>query len=187
MSFDVLVDSWIGSNTINSNFGDDPEVWVGVFSYGEVKVQRRTLLWFDISALPADAIVDSATLELVQIRADGEESYQIWPHQITGGWAEEEVTWENAPFSVSAGDPATSLDTAPGVEIWGVSGIVQAWQAGAGNFGILLSGDGTTVGTRAFRSAENSGVPPRLNIYYHQPADETPEPPARVYLPLVMK
>jgi hypothetical protein len=181
MSFEVSYDSWTSSNTSETNNGDDVDLWVGVFSYGTVKVERRMLLWFDISGLPAGAIMDSATLELSQTRADGAESYQIWPHEVSGNWQEDEVTWQNAPPYISAGDPATTVDYESGVyKLWDVTKIVQSWLAGAENNGILLAGDGTTVGTRVFRSRENISEPGLLTITYHMPENTT-----YLYLPLV--
>lgn len=180
MTFDASYDAYISSNTADVNYGDDVELWVGLFSSGATQVRRQTLLWFDISALPAEAIIDSATLELAQIQADGETAYQIWPHQVTGAWAEATVTWASAPAAASAGDPAATLTYDPGVKTWDVSHIVQTWQAGAQNLGILLLGDATTVGYRVFRSRENSGGPGHLTIHYHISGADTPTPTATV-------
>lgn len=183
MTFEAAYDSWISSNTSDTNNGDDVDLWVGVFSYGVVKVERRMLLWFDISNLPGGVIIDSAVLELWQTRADGAQSYQIWPHEITGDWEEGEVTWQNAPPYVSRGDPPTTVDYEPGVyKLWDVTNIVQAWQTGAENNGILLAGDGTTVGTRVFRSRENIMEPGQLTIYYQYPKFEN-----MLCLPLVIR
>lgn len=179
MSFEVSYDSWISSNTSENNYGDDKELWVGVFSYGVQKVERQTLLWFDISGLPEGAVVDGAVLEMSQTRADGVESYQIWPYMITGEWQEGEVTWQNAPNAFNLGDPAASLDYTPGIKSWDVTKIVQDWQADPQYNGILLAGDGTTVGTRVFRSRENISFPGLLTISYHMMG-------SAVYLPLII-
>lgn len=180
MSFEVSYDSWISSNTSENNYGDDKELWVGVFSYGVQKVERQTLLWFDISGLPEGAVVDGAVLEMSQTRADGVESYQIWPYKITGEWQEDGVTWQNAPNAFNLGDPAASLDYAPGIKSWDVTKIVQDWQTDQQINGILLAGDGTSVGTRVFRAHENIGDPPRLRIDYHRTSFE-------LYLPLIIQ
>lgn len=183
MTFEAAYDSWISSNTPDTNHGDDVDLWVGVFSYGEVKVERRLLLWFDIYDLPPGAIIDSAELELWQTRADGEQSYQIWPHEITGDWEQGQVTWQNAPPFVAVGDPPTSVDYTPGVyKQWDVTNIAKAWQAGDENNGILLAGDGTTVGTRVFRSSETIMEPGLLTIYFQYPEYDNLH-----YLPLVIK
>jgi hypothetical protein len=177
MSFDVVYDSWINADLTTTNYGADKELWVGLYDPQTGKTyERRTLLWFDIAALPADAIVDSATLELTQTAASGETSYPIWPYLLTSDWSEYTVTWNDQPSWVSAGDPSTTLDADPGVKTWDVSGIVQNWRKGAKNNGILLVGDGKTVGTRVFGSRESESAPGRLTIYYHEPEPDTPTP-----------
>jgi hypothetical protein len=177
MSFDVVYDSWINADLTTTNYGADKELWVGLYDPQTGKTyERRTLLWFDIAALPADAIVDSATLELTQTAASGETSYPIWPYLLTSDWSEYTVTWNDQPSWVSAGDPSTTVDADPGVKTWDVSGIVQNWRKGAKNNGILLVGDGKTVGTRLFGSRESESGPGRLTIYYHEPEPDTPTP-----------
>ena len=178
MSFDVGHDAWISSDTTGANYGYDKELWVGLVNPSAKTYEYRTLLWFDISALPADAIVDAAALELTQTAAEGEKTLRIWPYQITGGWDEYTVTWNSRPSSASAGDPATTVDMTSGLKQWDVSKIVQGWRAGAKINGILLTGDGTTVGTRVFGSRESESGPGRLTIYYHKPAADTATPTA---------
>ena len=56
MSFDVGYDSWINSDATGTNYGYDKELWVGLVDPSAKTYEFRTLLWFDISALPADPI-----------------------------------------------------------------------------------------------------------------------------------
>jgi len=167
-------DAWINADAITTNYGRDEDLWTGIFTYSGKMDERRLLVGFDISALPANAIVDSAQLKMTQTRASGAESYALWPYQITGAWGEYTVTWENRPAAISAGDPLLVVNAANGVKTWDVLRIVQAWQAGAPNHGILLLGDGTTVGARVYASREST--PGLLTINYHLSGSETPTP-----------
>jgi hypothetical protein len=169
-------DAWLNADAVTTNYGRDDDLWTGIFTYSGKMDERRLLVWFDISALPANAIVDSAQLEMTQTRASGAESYALWPYQITGAWGEYSVTWENRPAASSAGDPPVVVNAVSGVKSWDVTRMAQAWQAGAQNHGILLLGDGTTVGARVYASRESQDAPGRLTIHYHLPGNNTPTP-----------
>lgn len=167
-------DAWLNADAITTTYGNDDDLWTGIFTHSGKMDERRLLVWFDISGLPDNAIVDSALLEMTQTRASGVESYAIWPYQVTGAWGEYTVTWENRPVAVSAGDPPVTVNAADGVKTWDVTGIAQAWQAGAPNHGILLLGDGTTVGARVYASRESQEAHGHLTINYHLPGNVTP-------------
>lgn len=175
MTFLAARDAWINADAVQTTYGSLEELWVGINTFSGKMDQRQALVGFDISALPADAIVDSAALELTQTGHFSSQPCQIWPYQVTAAWEEYTVTWANRPASASAGDPPATLDATLGVETWDVTRIVQAWQAGAENHGILLTGDGVTAGARVFASRESTSVPGRLTITYHRPGD-TPTP-----------
>ncbi len=177
MTFNVIHDSWINADAVQTTYGSLEDLWAGINTYSGKQLERRALVRFDISALPADAIVDSAALELTLVDYFGTDlPCLIWPYQITGDWNEYAVTWQNAPASASAGDPAVNVSHTPGVKTWDVTKTVQAWRAGAPNYGILLLGDGVTVGARVFASRENPQGPGRLTIYYHRTGAETLTP-----------
>ena len=186
MSFEAARDSWINADAVTTTYGSLEDLWVGINTFSGKMDQRQALVGFDISALPADAIVDSAALELTQTNFFSDLPCQIWPYQIAGAWDEYTVTWATRPESASAGDPPVTLSASPGPKTWDVTRIVQAWQAGAENHGILLTGDGVTVGARIFAARESTSVPGRLAITYHRPGDP-PTPAYKSLLPLVMQ
>jgi len=187
MSFEATRDSWINADAVQTTYGSLEEMWVGINTYSGKMDQRQALVGFDISALPADAIVDGAVLELTQINHFSDLPCQIWPYQIAGAWDEYTVTWNNRPVSTSAGDPPVTLNASPGRKMWDVTKIVQAWQAGAENHGILLTGDGVTAGARIFASRESTSVPGRLTINYHRPGEPPTPAHKSLYLPLVLQ
>jgi hypothetical protein len=174
VSLDAQSDSWINADWVATNYGADKELWVGMYGQAGKAYERRTLLWFDVSALPAGALVDAAELELYQTAAYDTKYLDVWPLRIVDYWEEMAVTWSTQPPATSDGDPAQSLDMTAGTKSWSVTGIVQSWRGGAKNYGILLQGDGKTLGTRVFSSRESS--PGRLIITYHVPPPPTSTP-----------
>ena len=160
MSFGVARDSWINADAVTANYGADKELWVGLYNQAGKTYERRALLYFDISGLPADAIVDSAGLELSQVAAYDAAQLNIWPYQVVDYWDEASVTWSDSPPLASTGDPATTVDKSSGVKVWDVTKIVQSWRAGAKNYGILLAGDGKTLGHARFRFPRILSRPP---------------------------
>lgn len=167
-------DSWVDEAAPSATHGTDPELHVGRTSDQRAAYQRQTLVAFDLSKLPADASVTKATLELYQIKAAGAERYNIWPDAIFDGWNEMSVTWGGKPPASNVGDPPSTLDYSNGVKQWDVTKIVQNWAVGEiKNYGILLRGDGDTLGLRVFGSL-NGQVPPRLIIEYATRNTRTP-------------
>lgn len=70
-------DSWIYEGLPDTNYGHDKVLNVGRVSDQKSEYNARSLVWFDLSGVPAGAKVISATLELYQVEADGAERYTI--------------------------------------------------------------------------------------------------------------
>jgi len=173
-AFVATADSWINQNAPATNYGADKVLYVGRNSDQRVSYNLQTLLQFDLSSLPAGAIVTKAVLELYQINAAGATQYNIWPDGIMDPWAEATVTWSNRPTASDLGDSPVSLDLTNGWKGWDVTNIVRYWTDGKiRNNGILLRGDGDTLGWRAFGTRVDQN-PPILTIEYRLPATSTP-------------
>jgi len=166
-------DSWVNEGAPGTNYGAEPDLHVGRVSDQRLSYNRETLVQFELAGLPADATISSARLELFQIDAQGAERYTISPYAIFDPWDELKVVWGNKPSAFSLGDPASTLDIAGGWKTWDVTNIVQNWAVGEiQNYGILLLGDGDTLGLRVFSSRDNQQLPdmmPRLVIEYSLP------------------
>ncbi|MBO9523636.1 MAG: DNRLRE domain-containing protein [Nocardioidaceae bacterium] len=104
-------------------------------------------------------------------------------YRPTASWAPTTITWANQPavanvtppqYYLPHGGPAGSSCTAHGWAVWNVLSMVQAWQAGAGQYGFRLSAATPTASTdyREFRSMEGSGgvttYHPKLVITYNR-------------------
>jgi hypothetical protein len=170
-------DAWIDEYAPGENYGNDAELRVGRLFQKSDYYQLQTLLWFDLSKLPADATVIKAILELDQTSAYGDVPYPIWPYAISDGWEETAVTWKTQPPSLTEGDPESYLDTASGWKSWDVTKIVQAWAGGTmTNWGILLLGDKDKGEGLHIFSSRSGKTPPSLTIEYTTPPTATPTP-----------
>ncbi len=129
-------------------------------------------LEFDLTDLPADAVVTSATLDLWAEYNDGTLSIDA----INAPWDEATLTWSNRPssvypslavtYAISRGDPSGPCYWGC-VQTFDVTGIVQAWATGAiPNRGFQIVGDTGSVGWLMASSDNTSNPRPRLWIQY---------------------
>lgn len=128
---------------------------------------KRSLVRFDLAAIPSNARVQSATLSIYLYSADA--AHTVTVHRITQTWDENSVTWltfGNA-FDVSvSGSYATN---ATGWRTADVTTLVQSWVAGsAANFGLLLN-DPSPIGSGTYYSSEYGEVAlrPKLLVCYY--------------------
>ena len=158
-------DAYVNQAFPSTNYGT-ADLHVGTWN-GNI---RRSLVQFDLSALPANAVVVSATMELYWIvnLANAPQATQAITPQveaILAAWGESTVNWTNQPLAESRGDPAYSL-VYPGYNKFDVTQIAQAWKSGAViNNGIRVRNDSDTT-YHSFESRHNTHKP-RLTIVYH--------------------
>lgn len=101
----------------------------------------RAFLMFDLTGIPADATVKSATLKLcLPIAPGGAATGRTHELRTVGAsWTELGVTWSNQP---PVATDATSVQTVPGASgciFTDVSVDVQAWVSGKENYGWRIS------------------------------------------------
>ena len=137
----AVEDSWIDAEHTADNHGADVNLEAGRVM-GRAAYDHQTLVRFDLTALPADAIITQARLQLFQNNGQGaSDGYSIWPDAISGRWTEMGVTWASKPSAANLGDRAASLNLTTGWKEWRVTNIVQHWAAHRDqNYGILLRG-----------------------------------------------
>ena len=144
-TFGTVADTFISARDMRKNHGDDKKL--------RVSAKNEALLRFDLSSIPANAVIDRATLTLAIKGGDEEErddcedgdheGHAIAPiklHRITRAWSEHDVTYKNFDQRF---DPAvagvirlTSRTTSKTVD---VTGLVAGWVSGAQpNHGLLL-------------------------------------------------
>ncbi|HIE30947.1 MAG TPA: DNRLRE domain-containing protein, partial [Methanosarcinales archaeon] len=158
---DTTVKSW----QPDSNFGSEE---VLELSYSAIDVVREevTLLRFDLaSAIPANAIIDSAVLELFLVDGAGADPAPVAAYFVTSNWAESSVTWNSFPTAEPIG-VVSQVYRSPGYKSWDISSFAWVWQGGSNN-GVFLRGpvDGTYY-ERTFESREHDESVPRLVVTY---------------------
>ncbi|MEZ4921034.1 MAG: DNRLRE domain-containing protein [Saprospiraceae bacterium] len=86
------------------NYGDDDELSVYTWTHNGELNKTRSLLRFDMSAIPAEAEILDATLILYfntvstnGSQHSGENNYYI--QRVVSPWDEETVTWNSQPFT----------------------------------------------------------------------------------------
>ena len=127
---------------------------------------------FDLLALPANAVIEVARLELnAPTLNDGPNNVEIG--RVEGAWDEATLTWNTQP-ALTWGGPVTNV-VGPTLATWNVTALVQGWHSGAApNFGFSLRGDGGEA--LSFTSREAGEAPPALVIRYSTPLSEGARP-----------
>jgi hypothetical protein len=169
---DTTISSWDPTTPVGS------AAYLYCYSAGEKKI----LVQFDLSGLPAGARVDAAALQLHTGPAGGGNPLRASIYRLKKSWQEASATWRqaatDAPWAVY-GAAGQDTDYAPGAldtvtiaalnqtYAWDVTAAVQSWvNDGQLNAGLLLVGEPGTRTQFAFFSSESSGNHPSLAVTY---------------------
>jgi streptogramin lyase len=151
-----VIDSWTNSGQPTTNFGTGTTLNTGVFG----GTTRRAYLQWDVSAIPANAVIQSATLTLFQTASTGPANLSLL--RSNGTWTETGLTFANQstvvvpPVSTTTvlGAPTNvyfSFDLATLVQQWVNGTYVNkgvAIQQGGGNAALFSSSDAATPANR---------------------------------------
>ena len=147
------------------------------------------LLRFELSAIPADAVVKSAHLGLYR-KPNSAPSLDVSLHKMVRSWSAIQATWQQASLGQLWGAPGVTGEgsdyvakpvgtvsvAAGGFYVFNVGSLFPDWLAG-GNDGLLIAGprhEGSGSVWYRFASSE-ANVPnqrPKLVIVYMLPSDE---------------
>ncbi|MCG2769767.1 MAG: DNRLRE domain-containing protein, partial [Anaerolineae bacterium] len=165
-------DTYVNSMQPNDNYGTSPELYASNSMGQNESAIQRTLLYFDLSALPGDAQINSADLQLLLADANGLPNATMSAYAILDHWDELAATWNTQPTwdsSVVVHAPV-GLGT-PGIVSWDVREILRVWLDGSlENHGLVLRGpeQDPTGWFRRFDSGEQQILfCPRLVINFH--------------------
>ncbi len=159
-----------------SNAPAPNQAYLGVGYYNSSSIwangRIRSYLRFDLSTLPANANITSATVRLYH--AGGADypgqTRSTTFYRVTGNWNEASLTWNNRPgYAESIGSVATTYSYQGWVSL-DLTNLVRTWANGSqANYGLIAIGPESTAGIyRAFFSSEVANGP-ELQISY-QPA-----------------
>jgi hypothetical protein len=175
-----VADAGVQQNTSSGNFGGLPSLPVGYrLDHGRLEGYLR----FDLSSLPGDATIDSATLKLFASEGGGTGAIKI--RRITSAWGEYTVNWTNRPSYLKDVEASTDVPTSGWAE-WDVTGLVQGWWQGTiDNHGLALTGPTGGENWSSFNSRESGSNKPILSILFTTPAPtaELAPPPGETKIP----
>ncbi len=152
---------------------------------------NAVLIKFDLTQLPQNAQIQSATLTLHQTAARGEVVYEVSVHkiihhnpdlQLTNGftyngvdaWTANNASYNSIPLAqadIAAPEDVNHLSRIKGPKHWNVTQMVQEWTSDpAANFGMLLNSDATarkdSYRTFAASEAGDPALRPALEVTY---------------------
>ena len=170
-------DAYLSSLHANTNYGGFTTMGLGYWS--GVYNAMRPLLEFNVSGIPSQATINSATMYIYQQSStpsnDGQMGFKA--QYMKQYWDEYTVTWNNANYlggdEIGIGQNTSAL----GWKASDVTTMVQAWHNGSRpNYGFLITGDEGPQNNRYrfFRTRQWGGSEPYLVVDYTQCSDLTP-------------
>jgi hypothetical protein len=161
-SFVTVADAWLESAAATAAHGPEKDLKVKSKS-GDI---RRSMLVFDLSGLPANVDILSATLNL-EVKNDDRTGDPVKIYRVTSAWSEATVTWSNASANHDAAwlqASFTPLSNGP-ISI-DITRLVRAWTDGAlPNFGLyMLATSNDEESVYASREEGDSAKHPRIVV-----------------------
>jgi hypothetical protein len=156
-------DSYVNSNAPDTNYGTVDNLRAGPY-FAIPSGTYYSYVAFNLSSLPADAIILTATMELYRTTAG---SVSLSARALTEDWSELGVTWNTNPASTTT-DEAVGIFSGDWYR-WDIAAIVQKWRATpATNYGVRLATYGTfiTPYSAHYFSSREGANPPRLVVEY---------------------
>ena len=171
IAFTPIADTHITNGAPDQNYQEEDSLAVSKMNFGASTVEFRSLLQFDLSAIPAGSIIQRAELRLLQTGGSGE-NVRINVARIEERWKAGSVTWSTKPaaqccFGTNNIEPLQEV-----AANWTVVDLVQRWVANPSatpNYGMELSASGS--GTRIYNSMEGLKAP-ELIISFTPPVTE---------------
>ncbi len=188
----TCADTYLNGNT--ENYSDSENL--RTYTWPADTAANAILMKWNLSALPEDAVIQTATIELYLNEAGGDDPYEVSAHRIigvdpvietcTGETWDGNTPWTNgtalAQDNIESAVSVTAVDTAAGFKSWDITGIARSWvETPAENYGMLFNAD-TTAAQDSFRyfassQAGDSALRPRLTITFV--TEQQPDLPPR--------
>ena len=178
---DALIADCIPCGYFNSNYGDFPEFNALAWTNGGNSSDHRSLIFWDLSKIPAHATIQNAFLNLYfsnsNINANGSHSSLSGPNdaylqRILNPWDEHTVTWENQPLTTTMDEvylPMSSNPTQDYMNLDVTKFISDMVKDPAKNYGLMLKlNTESAYRCLLFASSDNpdSSKHPKLSICY---------------------
>ena len=191
-------DAYISQNAPDTAFGTATTLLVDGDDPGGSANDLSTLLLWDVSDIPSDALVDSATIT-INVTNVNSTAYEIY--EMLANWQETSVTWNNAATATAWQSPGANGASDRGATVLGaissgVTGlhtivlnragldVIQSWIDGSAPNNGLIAANSTATNGLDFSSREAGGLldRPKLSVTYSVtpigPDTEPPSPPS---------
>jgi len=165
ITLDAVADAYVRSTEGNVNHGSDTELFAANDASGTDEI---TYIKFDLSSINPAAVVISAKLRLWVTFGGGVE---ICVYRVTSDWAENEITWNTMPSSVTESESCINVPLDSGWAEWDITELVQAWiNQTYNNYGVKIYPSGAgNYAHFASREYSETGYRPQLVIEYIEP------------------
>ena len=170
-------DAFLSSLFADNNYGGNTTMGMGYLS--GIYNAMRPLLYFNVSGVPSQATINSATMYIYQNSSNpsNDANMGFKAQYMKQDWGEYSVTWNNANYlggdEITVGSNPSSL----GWKTGDVTTLVRAWHNGSRpNYGFILTGDEGPQNNRSrfFRTREWGGSQPYIVVDYTQCSDQNP-------------
>jgi hypothetical protein len=168
-------DSYVWSEWPVNNYGSEEWLCAGVEFVNELS---RLYLEFDLSSIPATAVVTDADLGLYYCDTGSPVATLLGLYRVTSTWDEGTITWRDQPASVATAEDWATVPAEVTYDFiyWAVDDLVQGWVDGSiPNYGVMLrdTDETTAKAWKCFYSSDQVIQPswaPKLVIAYFDPA-----------------
>jgi len=170
-------DTYADQDNPTTNFSTSAEIRVGRTT--EFLTLRRSYLRFNLSSIPANAVVSSAQLRLHLNLGDGP-IVTITLYEVDEAWTSSSLTWNNQP-AVGPSRAASAVGAAVGWKSWTLTGLVQEWIDGStANNGVSVRGpESSSEAWRRYFDSTQATNDPELVVTYDTPIPTHTRTPTR--------
>ena len=147
----AVEDTYVDSASPETTHGSADDLYVAFDDTSSAKAV--TLLKFDLSTIPGNATITSATLRLNMTLANGATPVMLSVNLCWDSWQENQVTYNSVPFYDGRGQ--SSIGDQTGWVEWNATALVMDWMTGYPNNGLAIAGPSSGSGfVRRFTSRE---------------------------------
>lgn len=94
----IMSDAMVANGGVkNQNFGSQNQMNVYYQLNQQIPQVFRTFIQYDVSSIPANAVIVEAKLKLTPISVNNAVNHPLYVERVTESWAESSITWNNQP------------------------------------------------------------------------------------------
>lgn len=140
LTLEAVADTFVTEGRPTTAWGGFPGMFIG-YDW-QAWLRQRPLMRFDLSPLPTDALVLSASLEVYIHNCFECYRVEVTTYRVTQAWGEETATWETMGESFGEAYGRGILDPREGRhwEAFDMTDLVRLWVSGSANNGVMLRG-----------------------------------------------